>query len=107
MRGIKTKRTKKEDIGKPPKWLVAALPSSQDPISLGIANSFLVRSDKELTKTDFNRFVSTIKKRGFRISHHLGFSSGTAEVSNGWVVIIDFLFANIKLYFEPNKYYGK
>lgn len=110
MRGKCTKYTKASDKGKPPKWLLSALPieSTSSPIHVG-STAYIVYPNTELSKSVCSKILRTLKKRGFKVSD-VTFPdfdlSSTLIVPNGWSVVLDYVLGNIKLYYDP-KHYGK
>lgn len=104
MQGIYVKRTKNTDKLVPPKWLTDVLPTKDEPIYIGCM-TYLIR--QEVSKQMMLKIVSTLKKRGFKVQYrHTDDISATIIVPNGWEVVIDYLFGNIKLYLNPD-HYGK
>ena len=104
MQGIYVKNIKKQDKTVPPKWLLDVLPTKDEPIYLGCM-TYLIR--QEVSKAMMLKIVSTLKKRGFKVQyHHTDGISSTIIVPNGWEVVVDYLFGNIKLYLNLD-HYGK
>lgn len=86
----------------PPAWLMHAIPRAGLPIRLGY-RAYVVKADgKEISVSDSIKIEKTLRQRGFKVSMRRYDFSARIEAPNDWVVVVDYLLQNYKLYRNPN-----
>ena len=90
------------DADIPPVWLMSAIPRSGLPMKLGY-RAYVVKADgKEVSVSDSIKIEKTLRQRGFKTRMRRFDFSARIETANDWVIVVDYLLQNYKLYRNPN-----
>lgn len=100
---ITHKRTPyRADEDTPPLWLLNTIPRAGLPIKFGFRSYVVNAVGKDITASDSLKIEKTLRKRGFKVSMRRYDFSARIEAPNDWVVVVDYLLQNYKLYRNPN-----